>query len=188
MYIYYLQVGGLGDVVTSLSRAVQELNHNVDIIFPKYDCLKHNFVRSMSSLVFHFHFLCFLHICLCTKKNLWKKKSGEGLEIRQKLSLGRNRNKNLAWKGGRPFGLLLRSAKRVSFMHFSLSFLHNLFVISMKKLLFVVVLDLCRLFQRGCVYGCADDAGRFGFFCHAALEFLLQGGFHPVRLLIIVLL
>lgn len=34
-----LQVGGLGDVVTSLSRAVQDLNHNVDIILPKYDCL-----------------------------------------------------------------------------------------------------------------------------------------------------
>jgi len=34
-----MQVGGLGDVVTSLSRAVQELNHNVDIVFPKYDCL-----------------------------------------------------------------------------------------------------------------------------------------------------
>lgn len=26
-------------MVTSLSRAVQELNHHVDIIFPKYDCL-----------------------------------------------------------------------------------------------------------------------------------------------------
>lgn len=35
-----LQVGGLGDVVTSLSRAVQDLNHKVDIILPKYDCLK----------------------------------------------------------------------------------------------------------------------------------------------------
>lgn len=34
-----MQVGGLGDVVTSLSRAVQELNHNVDIVLPKYDCL-----------------------------------------------------------------------------------------------------------------------------------------------------
>lgn len=48
----------------------------------------------------------------------------------------------------------------------------------------LLLLDCCRLFQRGCVYGCADDAGRFSFFCHAALEFLLQGGFHPVWLLI----
>ncbi|KAM7264050.1 hypothetical protein ACFE04_001733 [Oxalis oulophora] len=36
------KVGGLGDVVTSLSRAVQELNHKVDIILPKYDCMKYN--------------------------------------------------------------------------------------------------------------------------------------------------
>lgn len=40
-----LQVGGLGDVVTSLSRAVQDLNQNVDIILPKYDCWKFNNVR-----------------------------------------------------------------------------------------------------------------------------------------------
>jgi glycogen synthase len=34
-----LQVGGLGDVVTSLSRAVQDLGHNVEVILPKHDCL-----------------------------------------------------------------------------------------------------------------------------------------------------
>lgn len=34
-----LQVGGLGDVVTSLSRAVQDMNHTVDIVLPKYDCM-----------------------------------------------------------------------------------------------------------------------------------------------------
>lgn len=44
MYLYLflfitIQVGGLGDVVTSLSRAIQDLNHNVDIILPKYDCM-----------------------------------------------------------------------------------------------------------------------------------------------------
>jgi starch synthase len=33
------QVGGLGDVVTSLSRAVQDLGHNVEVILPKYGCL-----------------------------------------------------------------------------------------------------------------------------------------------------
>lgn len=45
--INLLQVGGLGDVVTSLSRAVQDLNHSVDIILPKYDCLKVNHVSSL---------------------------------------------------------------------------------------------------------------------------------------------
>lgn len=44
----------------------------------------------------------------------------------------------------------------------------------------------CRFFQVGCVYGRGNDAERFGFFCHAALEFLLQNGFHPVRNIILV--
>lgn len=39
LFYYAIQVGGLGDVVTSLSRAIQDLNHNVDIVLPKYDCL-----------------------------------------------------------------------------------------------------------------------------------------------------
>ena len=58
-----VQVGGLGDVVTSLSRAVQELNHNVDIIFPKYDCIKYNLVRLY--IPSHTSLLC-VCISLCT--------------------------------------------------------------------------------------------------------------------------
>ncbi|RVX08138.1 Soluble starch synthase 3, chloroplastic/amyloplastic [Vitis vinifera] len=37
--VYCSMSGRPCDVVTSLSRAVQELNHHVDIILPKYDCL-----------------------------------------------------------------------------------------------------------------------------------------------------
>ncbi|KAJ7528847.1 hypothetical protein O6H91_15G022700 [Diphasiastrum complanatum] len=37
------KVGGLGDVVTSLSRAVQELGHNVEVLLPKYDCLDYKY-------------------------------------------------------------------------------------------------------------------------------------------------
>ncbi|KAF4372544.1 hypothetical protein F8388_027217 [Cannabis sativa] len=109
------KVGGLGDVVTSLSRAVQELNHNVDIILPKYDCLNLSNVKD-------FQFNQSYH---------WG-----GTEIK-------------VWFG-KVEGL------SVYFLEPQNGF-----------------------FWKGCIYGCNNDAQRFGFFCHAALEFLLQSGSHP---------
>lgn len=109
------KVGGLGDVVTSLSRAVQELNHHVDIILPKYDCLNYSKVKD-----FEFN----------------RSFSWVGTEIK-------------VWRG-KVEGL------SVYFLEHQNGF-----------------------FSRGRIYGCSNDAERFGFFCHAALEFLLQGGFHP---------
>lgn len=41
------KVRGLEDVVTSLSHAVQELGHNVEIICLKYDCLDHRKVHDL---------------------------------------------------------------------------------------------------------------------------------------------
>ena len=35
------KVGGMGDVVTALSRAIIEKGHNVKVILPKYDCMDH---------------------------------------------------------------------------------------------------------------------------------------------------
>ncbi|KAK6123928.1 hypothetical protein DH2020_042325 [Rehmannia glutinosa] len=109
------KVGGLGDVVTSLSRAVQDMNHNVDIILPKYDCLN---LSNVKDLQFH-------------KSYFWG-----GTEIKVWL--------------GKVEGL-------------SVYFLE----------------PQNGLFWVGCIYGRGNDGERFGFFCHAALEFLLQGGFHP---------
>ncbi|PNY12821.1 soluble starch synthase 3 chloroplastic/amyloplastic-like, partial [Trifolium pratense] len=108
-------VGGLGDVVTSLSRAIQDLNHNVDIILPKYDCMNLSNVKD-----FQYH-----------KNYFWG-----GTEIK-------------VWHG-KVEGL------SVYFLEPQNGF-----------------------FSVGCVYGRANDAERFGFFCHAALEFLLQNGFNP---------
>ncbi|KAF5472783.1 hypothetical protein F2P56_009472 [Juglans regia] len=109
------KVGGLGDVVTSLSRAVQDLNHTVDIILPKYDCLN-----------------------LSNVKNF---------QYRRSYSWGGTEIK--VWFGNVE-GL-------------SVYFLE----------------PLNGFFGAGCIYGCRNDAERFGFFCHSALEFLLQSGFHP---------
>ncbi|OVA11483.1 Glycosyl transferase [Macleaya cordata] len=109
------KVGGLGDVVTSLSRAVQDLGHNVDIILPKYDCLNLSNVKD-----FQYH-----------RSYAWG-----GTEIK-------------VWFG-KVEGL-------------SVYFLE----------------PQNGLFWAGCIYGCRNDGERFGFFCHAALEFLLQSGLHP---------
>ncbi|XP_019174432.1 PREDICTED: starch synthase 3, chloroplastic/amyloplastic isoform X2 [Ipomoea nil] len=109
------KVGGLGDVVTSLSRAIQDLNHIVDIILPKYDCVNFNHVKDLE-----FH----------------KSYSWGGTEVK-------------VWFG-KVEGL------SVYFLEPQNGF-----------------------FWKGCIYGSNNDTERFGFFCHAALEFLQQGGFHP---------
>eukprot|EP00268_Persea_americana_P031536 TRINITY_DN3074_c0_g1_i1.p1 TRINITY_DN3074_c0_g1~~TRINITY_DN3074_c0_g1_i1.p1 ORF type:complete len:1376 (-),score=335.20 TRINITY_DN3074_c0_g1_i1:219-4346(-) len=109
------KVGGLGDVVTSLSRAVQDLGHNVDIILPKYDCMNLSNVKD-----FQFN----------------RSYSWGGTEIK-------------VWYG-KVEGL-------------SVYFLE----------------PQNGMVSVGCIYGCRTDGERFGFFCHAALEFLLQSGSHP---------
>ncbi|XP_042030259.1 soluble starch synthase 3, chloroplastic/amyloplastic-like isoform X2 [Salvia splendens] len=109
------KVGGLGDVVTSLSRAVQDMNHNVEIILPKYDCLNLSHVKDLQ-----FH----------------KSYSWGGTEIK-------------VWSG-KVEGI-------------SVYFLE----------------PQNGLFWVGCIYGRGNDGDRFGFFCNAALEFLLQSGSHP---------
>ncbi|XP_073003486.1 soluble starch synthase 3, chloroplastic/amyloplastic-like [Typha latifolia] len=108
------KVGGLGDVVTSLSRAVQELGHNVDIILPKYDCMNLSNVKD-------FHF-------------------------RQSFGWGGTEIK--VWFG-KIEGL-------------------SVYLLEPQNGMFWV----------GCVYG-RNDGARFGFFCHAALEFLKQNGSRP---------
>ncbi|KAK2974832.1 hypothetical protein RJ640_005616, partial [Escallonia rubra] len=109
------KVGGLGDVVTSLSRAVQDFNHNVDVILPKYDCLNLSNVKD-----FQFR----------------RSYSWGGTEIK-------------VWFG-KVEGI-------------SVYFLE----------------PQNGLFWAGGIYGCKNDGERFGFFCHAALEYLLQSGSHP---------
>ncbi|CAI5975249.1 unnamed protein product, partial [Closterium sp. NIES-64] len=109
------KVGGLGDVVTSLSRATIELGHRVEVVLPKYDCLKYDQVQ--------------------------------GLEARGDFLWGGTRW--LVWHG-RVEGIPVHFLEPES-----------------------------GLFWVGCIYGRKDDAARFGTFCHAALEFLLQTGRSP---------
>jgi len=41
------KVGGMGDVVTALCRAIMEKGHSVEVILPKYDCMDHNQIENL---------------------------------------------------------------------------------------------------------------------------------------------
>jgi len=41
------KVGGMGDVVTALSRALQEKGHRVDVVLPKFDILKYDQISNL---------------------------------------------------------------------------------------------------------------------------------------------
>lgn len=42
-----LKVGGLGDVLTGLSRALQRKGHLVEVILPKYDCMDYSRITNL---------------------------------------------------------------------------------------------------------------------------------------------
>jgi starch synthase len=49
------KVGGLGDVVTGLSRSLQRKGHLVEIILPKYDCMDYTRIKSLKELDLELH-------------------------------------------------------------------------------------------------------------------------------------
>ncbi|XP_048490623.1 probable starch synthase 4, chloroplastic/amyloplastic isoform X2 [Beta vulgaris subsp. vulgaris] len=44
------KVGGLGDVVTGLSKALQKKGHLVEIVLPKYDCMQYDLIQNLRAL------------------------------------------------------------------------------------------------------------------------------------------
>ncbi|KAG6517686.1 probable starch synthase 4, chloroplastic/amyloplastic isoform X1 [Zingiber officinale] len=44
------KVGGLGDVITGLSKALQRKGHLVEIVLPKYDCIQYDLIADLKAL------------------------------------------------------------------------------------------------------------------------------------------
>ncbi|RRT65861.1 hypothetical protein B296_00040725, partial [Ensete ventricosum] len=51
-------VGGLGDVISGLGKALQRKGHLVEIILPKYDCMQYDLITDMK--VYHYLFVFWL--------------------------------------------------------------------------------------------------------------------------------
>lgn len=115
------KVGGLGDFVEGLAHDMSARGHRVEIILPKYDCLRLDRIWDMHKV-----------------QDLWAPLFGDWVhcDVEQ----------------GHADGLTCYFIEP----HAPQAF-----------------------FQRGRIYGEADDAERFGFFCRAALEFLLKSGRNP---------
>ena len=116
------QVGGLGEVVFGLSRELELRGHAVEIILPKYDCLRYDQIDEMT-VAYH---------------DLW-----------------------VPWYSG--------------FVHCTVWF----GLIRGRRCYFIDPHSQDDFFLRGRLYGSDDDATRFGFFCKAAMEFLLKTDRRP---------
>ena len=114
--------GGLGEVVFGLSRELEVRGHAVDIIVPKYDCMRYDQILGLSI-------------------------SYQDLRV--------------PWYGG--------------FVHCTVwfGFVHG------RRCFFLDPHSPDNFFNRGHLYGSADDVSRFAFLSRAALEFMWKSGRRP---------
>ncbi|CAI5948364.1 unnamed protein product [Closterium sp. NIES-65] len=172
-------VGGLGDVVTSLSRATIELGHRVEVVLPKYDCLKYDQLGHRVEVVLP------KYDCLKYDQDLRKynclpqvkpgvhavtfQSTNKGCPKYDCLEYHRSQYNCLTQvQGLEARGDFLWGGTRWLVWHGRVEGIPVHFLEPESGLFWV-----------GCIYGRKDDAARFGTFCHAALEFLLQTGRSP---------
>jgi starch synthase len=114
--------GGLGDVVSGLSRELELRGNSVEIVLPKYDCLRYDRISGLT----------------VAYDDLW-----------------------VPWFGGA--------------IHCTVFFGW----VDGRKCFFIDPHSEERFFERGHLYGSADDVARFAFFSRATLEFMLRSGKRP---------
>ena len=116
------QAGGLGEVVFGLSRELELRGHTVEIIMPKYDCMRYDQIFGLS----------------VSYQDLW-----------------------VPWYDG-----FVRCTVWFGFVHG-------------RRCFFLEPHSPDQFFNRGHLYGSADDVTRFGFLSRAALEFMLKAEKRP---------
>ena len=116
------QAGGLAEVVFGLSRELEWRGHPVEIILPKYDCLRYDQIFNLG----------------VAYADLW-----------------------VPWYSGAVHTTVW------------FGFVHG------RRCYFIDPHCDDNFFNRGHLYGDADDAARFAFFSKAALEFVYQTGRRP---------
>ena len=160
------KVGGLGDVVTALGRAVQENGHLVEVIVPRFGFFSQSPLLGAMALDCEFDY---------GGTHVWVGFSSFSFFFHLSPSL---------------LVVFLSSGVRALLLFFSLTSkkLENKSKKIEKKVSSCVVEGLRTFFvepadgkfANGGVYGDSRaDAARFGWFCGAALEFLLQSGRQP---------
>jgi starch synthase len=116
------QAGGLGEVVYGLSRELEARGHAVEIILPKYDCMRYDQIYDLTVAYHNLRVPWFLDEVPTT-----------------------------VWTG----------------------------MVHGRRCYFIEPHSADGFFERGHLYGSADDAMRFAFFSKAAMEFMLKTNRHP---------
>ncbi len=116
------KAGGLGDFVHGLSRELSKLGHQVEIILPKYDCLRYDRVEDMT----------------IEHPDLWVPFFDRAVHCDVEVGL-----------------------------------------VDGLRCYFIDAHSEHGFFNRGAIYGDADDPDRFTFFSRAILEFLVASGKRP---------
>lgn len=174
-FLFALKVGGLGDVLTGLSKALQKKGHLVEIILPKYDCMQYERIRDLR--------VCssFKNLVITLKRTLDSLKfishpvacAVQVLDLVVESYFDGRLFKNKIWVGTvEGWGVESVSISRcIEYLVFPLIII---LLFPGLPVYFIEPHHPGNLFWRGQLYGENDDFKRFSFFSRAALELIFQ--------------
>src|SRR5450631_2522274 len=163
------QAGGLGEVIFGLSRELEKRGHAVDIILPKYDCMRYDHIYGLSVAFEDLPVPWYGGSIHCT---VWF-----GFVHGRRCFFIDPHSQDEFFNRGQLYGFTA-AARRFAFfwkpaLRFLFGFLHR------PRCFFLRPHSQDEFFNRGQMYGFHDDATRFAFFSKAALEFMLRTDRRP---------